>query len=145
MIQPLIYLNKYSPNVAVPKIGGSTQHYSTLQIIRPLPSNQSLTSQLFSINQPYSMTTMTTGAEKVSTPDRERLIRAAIEGIWRLTFSLSLILTFHIAKNGTYSPYSKFRVGAALLTPNGRIIKGANVENASYGMSSSDIMPMYLE
>ena len=34
------------------------------------------------------MTTMTTGAEKVSTPDRERLIRAAIEGIWRLTFSL---------------------------------------------------------
>ncbi|KAN0109185.1 cytidine deaminase [Russula decolorans] len=59
---------------------------------------------------------MTTGAEKISTLDRERLIRAAIE-----------------AKNGTYSPYSKFRVGAALLTPNGRIIKGANVENASYG------------
>jgi hypothetical protein len=26
---------------------------------------------------------MTTGAEKISTLDRERLIRAAIEGIWR--------------------------------------------------------------
>lgn len=32
---------------------------------------------------------MTTGAEKISTLDRERLIRAAIEGIWRLTFSLT--------------------------------------------------------
>ena len=44
-------------------------------------------------------------------------------------------LTTSIAKNGSYSPYSKFRVGAALLTQDGQIIKGANVENASYGVS----------
>lgn len=32
----------------------------------------------------------------------------------------------------SYSPYSKFRVGAALLTADGRIYTGCNIENASY-------------
>ena len=37
------------------------------------------------------------------------------------------------AKRFSYSPYSKFQVGAALLTPDNEIIFGTNVENASYG------------
>lgn len=36
-------------------------------------------------------------------------------------------------KKGSYCRYSNFPVGAALLSPNGQIIKGANIENASYG------------
>ncbi|XP_078369143.1 cytidine deaminase-like [Oculina patagonica] len=39
------------------------------------------------------------------------------------------------AKEHSHSPYSKFRVGAALLTDTGEIIDGCNVENASYGLT----------
>ncbi|MBP5427438.1 MAG: cytidine deaminase [Clostridiales bacterium] len=37
------------------------------------------------------------------------------------------------AKENSYSPYSKFRVGAALLCENGKVYSGSNVENASIG------------
>lgn len=37
------------------------------------------------------------------------------------------------ARQGSYSPYSRFQVGAALLTSDGQIFCGANIENASYG------------
>jgi cytidine deaminase len=38
------------------------------------------------------------------------------------------------AAAATYSPYSRFAVGAAILTESGRIFTGCNVENASYGL-----------
>ena len=39
------------------------------------------------------------------------------------------------AADGSYSPYSRFRVGAALLCSDGAVITGTNVENRSFGLT----------
>ena len=46
-----------------------------------------------------------------------------------------LLAAAQAARLGAVAPYSNFQVGAALLTAQGRIITGANVESASYGLT----------
>jgi len=48
---------------------------------------------------------------------------------------LALLVDAHKAKENAYCRYSDFQVGAAVLAKDGNIIKGCNVENASYGLT----------
>ncbi|MCT8139687.1 cytidine deaminase [Anaerobacillus sp. CMMVII] len=45
-----------------------------------------------------------------------------------------LIEEAKIARERAYVPYSKFKVGAALLTTDGKVYHGCNIENAAYSM-----------
>ena len=47
----------------------------------------------------------------------------------------SLVAFAFAARANAYAPYSKFLVGAAVLTDSGEIFTGCNVENASYGLT----------
>ncbi|KAI0761567.1 cytidine deaminase [Trametes elegans] len=59
---------------------------------------------------------MSVSTWSIQPTEKERIVKAAFE-----------------AKQFAYCRYSNFRVGAALLTTSGEIVKGANIENASYG------------
>ena len=47
-----------------------------------------------------------------------------------------LVVLAKEAMEYAYSPYSKFKVGAAVLAKDGRVFTGCNVENASYGATN---------
>ena len=63
-----------------------------------------------------------------SLPPRARAAEAEPE------FAPLLAAAREIAERA-YTPYSRFRVGAAGLTEDGRLVRGCNVENAGYGVT----------
>lgn len=46
----------------------------------------------------------------------------------------ALLIRAHHARDQAYAPYSNFHVGAVVLTRDGRMFDGCNVENAAYGL-----------
>ena len=53
-----------------------------------------------------------------------------------MTSNEELIKTAIKMQNMSYAPYSHFHVGAALLSKNGQVFTGCNIENAAYGPSN---------
>jgi cytidine deaminase len=56
---------------------------------------------------------------RATPPDYKELIKKSIE-----------------AQSFSYSPYSNFKVGAAVLTKSGKVYTGCNIENASFGATN---------
>ncbi|MCT4379088.1 cytidine deaminase [Leuconostoc falkenbergense] len=53
-----------------------------------------------------------------------------------MTVPQNLADVANAALNDTYTPYSHFPVGAALLAENGEVFKGVNIENVSFGLTN---------
>ncbi len=54
----------------------------------------------------------------------------------QMTATKEMIVAARDAASLAYVPYSHFPVGAAFLTADGQVIKGCNIENASFGLSN---------
>jgi cytidine deaminase len=46
-----------------------------------------------------------------------------------------LVEAARLARQSAYAPYSRFAVGAAVLTRSGQVVTGCNIENASFGLT----------
>ncbi len=63
---------------------------------------------------------------------QESIDKEYIDGLTQ-TAIRELITAAIDARKKSYSPYSHYQVGAALLTGDGQVISGCNIENAAYG------------
>ncbi len=52
-----------------------------------------------------------------------------------MDYNKNLVIEARKARESAYAPYSKFKVGAALLTGSGKIFRGVNVENVSFSQT----------
>ena len=87
--------------------------------ISALEATQALQWPTLALGQNSSAERFCMQPTKVSAATRDRLLRDARK-----------------AMKNAYAPFSKFKVGAAILTSKGRVFVGCNVENSSYGLTN---------
>jgi cytidine deaminase len=69
-------------------------------------------------------------------PEDKQRMREKEEKILENTLCQSLLQKAREAREYAYTPYSKYKVGAALLGKSGKVYTGCNIENASFGLTN---------
>jgi len=71
-------------------------------------------------------------AKKTIAPKKQKKKKSTITAIDEKLFNKAWQLACRVRENA-YCPYSKFKVGATIISENGHFFSGCNVENASFG------------
>ncbi len=122
--------------------GGSTIWYRIRQQnitgVRALATPWEMHSIYFGVRDPELLQSLDRYLEKLMQDGRyDQLYRRWFVQELDESEILALVNASRQASLNAYAPYSRYAVGAAVLTASGRIYSGCNVENALYGLSTS--------
>jgi glutamine transport system substrate-binding protein len=122
--------------------GGSTTWFRIRQQnisgIRALAMPWEMHSIYFGVRDPKLLQSLDRGLEKLMQDGRyDQLYRKWFVQELDESEIQALVNASSQASLNAYAPYSRYAVGAAVLTTSGRIYSGCNVENALYGLSTS--------
>ncbi len=122
--------------------GGSTTWFRIRQQnisgIRALAMPWEMHSICFGVRDPKLLQSLDRGLEKLMQDGRyDQLYRRWFVRELSKSEIQNLVNASRQASLNAYAPYSRYSVGAAVLTDSGKIYSGCNVENALYGLSAS--------
>lgn len=122
--------------------GGSTTWFRIRQQnisgIRALAMPWEMHSIYFGVRDPKLLQSLDRGLEKLMQDGRyDQLYRRWFVRKLNKSEIQNLVNASRQASLNAYAPYSRYAVGAAVLTASGKIYSGCNVENALYGLSAS--------
>jgi glutamine transport system substrate-binding protein len=122
--------------------GGSTTRFwieqQNISGVRALAMPLEMHSLYFGVRDPKLLQSLDRGLEKLMQDGRyDQLYRRWFVQELSEPEILALVNASRQASFDAYAPYSRYPVGAAVLTASGKIYSGCNVENALYGLSTS--------
>lgn len=124
-------------------VGGSSTTWfrikqQNITNIRALAMPWEMHSVYFGVRDPQLMKSIDEGMQRLMQDGRyDQLYRRWFVTELDESEIESLVNASHLASQNAYAPYSRYSVGAAVLTASGRIYSGCNVENALFGLSTS--------
>ncbi len=122
--------------------GGSTTWFRIKQQnisgVRSLATPWEMHSLHFGVRDPKLLQSLDRGLERLMQDGRyDQLYRRWFVQELDESEILALVSASRQASFNSYAPYSRYSVGAAVLTTSGRIYSGCNIENALYSLSTS--------